>query len=91
MNCYVKDYEWDEDIGKGWVLVGIDDGPDLGVDVEHNFILPDEAWIMRCMWSTLYTEAEDEEKHRIQCSYSGRDEYYECALDFIEKLLKEER
>lgn len=91
MECYVKDYWLDKVRGKGQVLVGSDSGPDLWIDVEANIDRPSEGWSMRCKWSRLYTEAEDEEKHRIQCSYSGRDEYYDCVLDFIDKLLKEER
>lgn len=82
MECYVKDYEWDEIIGKGWVLVGADNGPDLCVDVWNKFPL-EPMPVLGSWWSKLYTEAEDEEKAAVQQSHELSGEYIKCALGFI--------
>lgn len=90
MRHYVKDYEWDKDIGKGWVLVGNDNGPDLGVDVWLNLDECSQEHFIDYDWSRIYSKAEDEGKAEIQQVYASNRAYAFCALNFIHKLLKGE-
>lgn len=75
MDCYVKDYDWNDRLLQGSILVGSDLGPDLWVDVSA--VQDEEGYALDADWNTIESE--------FKQSYDNCDAYFGCALDFIEK------